>query len=217
MSSEKIEILKELKNTRKFGDNDWIKRGLNPSSQQICESLENNLDNCLEELIQKLKTKHSDTDILKILKTNLKKVGNNFDTEEREFVADYYNNISKILSIDFNQDLNNWLYGSVFSSLKKISDLFRRKEKIVETITANCTKCNANLDTFILEKMDESIQNDYNIVRCISCSEYNLINNGSGNKRIKFGNYELIEQLPKNVYNFEDANIRLKQIKTFRN
>ncbi|MCD1117081.1 DUF4844 domain-containing protein [Chryseobacterium turcicum] len=217
MSSNKIEILNNLKNTRKFGDKDWIKRGLNPSNQEVCELLENNIDNCLVELIQKLEIKYSDKDILKILKTNLKKLGKNFDTEEREFVADYYDQISKILSIDFSSELNSWLYGSLFSSLQRVNDFFRGKEKILNIIQTKCTKCNSNLDTFILEKMDNDIQNDYNIVKCINCSEYNLIDNESGNKRIKFGNYELIEQLPKNNFNLEDAEIRLKQIKIFRN
>jgi len=216
MSPKKIEILQELKDTRKFGYNNWVQRGLNPSSQEICELLESNIDNCLVELIQKLETESSDKDILKILKANLKKLGKNFDSEEREFVADYYYKISKTLSIDFSSELNNWIYGSLFSSLKKVNEFFRGKEKIVDTISKYCTNCNANLDTFILEKMDETILNDYNIVKCINCSEYNLIDNESGNKRIKFGNYELIEQLPKSNFKLEDAEIRLKQIKTFR-
>ena len=143
-------------------------------------------------------------------------IGKNFDTEEREFISDNYSKISKIIDIDFSQNLNKWLYGSMFLTLQKVSELLRGKEKTIETLITNCSKCEVKLETFILEKMDSNIENDYNIVKCNNCSQYNLIDNGSGNKRIQFGNYELTEQLSKEKYSFEDAKIRLKQIITFR-
>ena len=216
MSNNELNQLANLKNARKFSDSEWIKRGLNPSSQNIVDLMETNIDNCLSDLIasiQESKTKNSKK---AILKSNLRKNGKNFDTEEKEFIADYYLKISKIIDVDFSKELNNWLYGSIFSMIKSLSEIIKGKEKIIETIENICTKCESNLETFVLEKMDSAIENDYNIVKCNKCSEYNLIDNGSGNKQIQFGNYELVEQLSKNTYNFEDANIRLKQIKTFR-
>ncbi|WP_124643393.1 DUF4844 domain-containing protein [Amniculibacterium aquaticum] len=211
--SEKLE---ELQNTKKFSDEKWLQRGLNPSSQEICDYMENFVDNCISEMRKAIHNNKSQNDILKILKSNLKSISKNLDTEEREFMAENFDQISKIVEINLSKDLNKFLYGSTFLTLKKISDLIRGKEKVIETLVSKCTKCEKKLETFILEKMDNSIQNDFNIVRCKNCGELNLIDNESGNKRIKFGEYELVEQLSKETYNLEDAKIRLKQIKIFR-
>ena len=216
MFSKEIEILTELKNSQKFSEREFNKRGLNPSCDDIIETMENNIDECLSELIENLHSSKNKNSLKKTLRNNLKKIGENLDTEEKELIADNYSKIAITLGIDFKNDLNTWLYGSFFTMMKKMTEIIKGKEKIIETIENVCSNCGSKLDTFIIEKMDSTIQNDYNIVRCQSCSEYNLIDNGSGNKRIQFGNYELVEQLPKNNYNFEEANIRLKQIKTFR-
>lgn len=53
-------------------------------------------------------------------------------------------------------------------------------------------------------------------MRCKSCREYNLIEKGSKIKRLRFGEYELTEQLAKKDYDLEGAKIRLKQIQFFR-
>lgn len=216
MSNKELNQLTEFKKIRKFSESEWIKRGLNPSDQNIIDLMETNVDNCISELISSIENSKTKSSLKAILKSNLKKNGKNFDTEEREFIADNYSKISKILDVDFTKELNNWLYGSLFGLVKKVSEIIRGKEKVIETIENNCTNCGSKLETFVLEKMDSTIQNDYNIVKCNKCSEYNLIDNGCGNKQIRFGNYELVEQLSKNTYNLEDANIRLKQIKTFR-
>ena len=216
MLDTKIDPLLLLKNKRKFASDEWLKRGLNPSNHQICDLLESNIDICIDQLVDSIQENKSQRELKKVLSINLKKLGPDLDTEEKEFAADLYFQISKILDIDFKSQLNKWLHGSILMTLIKITELFRGKEKVIETIENNCTKCNAKLDTFILEKMDANIQNDYNIVKCNNCAEYNLLDNGQGNKRIQFGNYELVEQLSKNAYNQEDAEIRLKQIKVFR-
>jgi hypothetical protein len=213
----KIDQLKYLLEKNKFSYSEWEKRGLNPSASELCEYLENNLNSCLNSLIDKTKNNASRKELKKTLSLNLRSLNkSNLDTEEKEFVCYYYNDFSKIVEVDFKSELNNWLYGTLFNLLIKITKLIKGKEKIIETLVQNCTNCNSKLETFILEKNDEILDSGFFIVRCKSCREYNLIEKGSKIKRLRFGEYELTEQLAKKDYNLEGAKIRLKQIQFFR-
>ncbi|MCG2612585.1 DUF4844 domain-containing protein [Flavobacterium sp. SM15] len=217
MTNTKFDKLKYLLEKKKFADSEWEKRGLNPSSSELCEQMENKLDLCLSSLINLVEHNSSQSDLKKALRQSLKTFDkSNFDTEEKDFICDYFYQISKSIDIDFKNELNKWLYGSVLNSLLKISELIKGKEKVIETLSQDCTKCNSNLETFILEKDDEIPDSDFFIVKCKSCGEYNLIDKGPKIKRLKFGEYELTEQLSRNDYNLEEAKIRLKQIQYFR-
>jgi len=213
----KIDQLKYLLEKNKFSYSEWEKRGLNPSASELCEYLENNLNSCLNSLIDKTENKASQKELKKTLSLNLRSLNkSNLDTEEKEFVCDYYNDFSKIVEVDFKSELNNWLYGTLLNLLIKTTELIKGKEKIIETLVQNCTKCNSKLETFILEKNEEILDSGFFIVRCKSCREYNLIEKGSKIKRLRFGEYELTEQLAKKDYDLEGAKIRLKQIQFFR-
>ena len=213
----KIDQLKYLLEKNKFSYSEWEKRGLNPSASELCEYLENNLNSCLNSLIDKTENNASQKELKKTLSLNLRSLNkSNLDTEEKEFVCDYYNDFSKIVEVDFKSELNNWLYGTLLNLLIKTTELIKGKEKIIETLVQNCTKCNSKLETFILEKNEEILDSGFFIVRCKSCREYNLIEKGSKIKRLRFGEYELTEQLAKKDYDLEGAKIRLKQIQFFR-
>lgn len=213
----KIDKLKYLLEKNKFSDSEWEKRGLNPSASELCEYLENNLNSCLNSLIEKIENNAQHKELNKTLSLNLRRLNkSNLDTEEKEFVCDYYNDISKIVEVDFKNELNSWLYGAILNLFIKITELIKGKEKIIETLVQNCTKCNSKLETFILEKDEEISDSGFFIVRCKSCREYNLIEKGSKIKRLRFGEYELTEQLAKKDYDLEGARIRLKQIQFFR-
>jgi len=217
MTNSKLDKLKYLLEKKKFSDVEWGKRGLNPSSPELCEQMENKLNVCLSSLINLIENHTPRNDLKKVLSQGLKTFDKtNFDTEEKEFICDYFYEISKCIEVDFKNNLNKWLYGSILNSLLKFSELIRGKEKIIETLSQNCTKCNTKLETFILEKNNEITNSDFLIIRCKSCGEYNLIDIGSKIKRLKFGEYELTEQLSREDYSLEEAQIRLKQIQYFR-
>lgn len=217
MIDSKLDRLKFLLDKRKFAESEWEKRGLNPSSSELCEHLENNLNLCLSSLIVLVEgNSHS-----KILREDLNKGlrrfdKSNFDTEEKEFICEYFYEISKVIKVDFKNELNIWLYGSLLNSILKISELIKGKEKVVETLSQSCTKCKANLETFILKKDDSISDSDFFIVRCKACREFNLIDKGPNIKQLRFGEYELEEQLSRNQYDFDGAKIRLKQLQFFR-
>ncbi|MHC0443402.1 DUF4844 domain-containing protein [Flavobacterium sp. 3-210] len=217
MIDKKLERLKFLFDKRKFGDPEWERRGLNPSSSELCDHLENNFNLCLNSLIILVENNSSE----KVLKKELNKGLNsfdksNFDTEEKEFICDYFNEISKIIEVNFKNELNTWLYGSLLNFIFKVSDFIKGREKVVETLSQNCTKCDANLETFILQKEEGIPDSDFFIVRCKSCREFNLIDKGPNIKQLRFGEYELEEQLSRNQYDLDGARIRLKQLQFFR-
>ena len=216
MTISKFEKLKYLLEKEKFADSEWDKRGLIPSNSYLCEQLEKNLNDCINSLLNQTE-KESPQKLKSILKRNLKSINKSeLDTEEKEFVCDYYHEISKIVEVDFKNELNKWLYGSLLNSFIKISEFIKGKEKILETKSQNCTKCNSKLETFILEKDENIPDSDFLIVKCKSCGEFNLIVNEPKIKRLRFGEYELTEQLSRKDFNLEEAKTRLKQIQYFR-
>lgn len=173
--------------------------------------MENKLNLCLSSLINLIEHNSSQKDLKNALQQSLKSFDkSNFDTEEKEFICDYFYEISKSIEIHFKNDLNKWLYGFFLSSLFKILEIIKGKEKIIETLSQNYTICNSKLEAFILEKSDEISESDFFIVKCKSCGEYNLIDTGTKIKNLKFGDYELTEQLSRKDYDLEGAKIRLK-------
>nr|WP_294788335.1 DUF4844 domain-containing protein [uncultured Flavobacterium sp.] len=212
-----IERLNYLVDKNKFADSEWIKRGLNPSKSELCDLMESKFNDCLNSLILLVENNASQNKLKLDLKTSLKSFDkSNFDAEEREFICDYFYEIAKIIEIDFKNDLNKWLYGSLMNSFLKLSSLVKGKEIVVEILSQECTKCHASLETFILQKEEGIPDSDFFIVKCKSCKEFNLIDKGPNIKQLRFGEYELQEQLSRNQYDLDGAKIRLKQLQFFR-
>ena len=124
--------------------------------------------------------------------------------------------MANIVSIDINNNLNSWLYGSLLNGIISISKALKGEEKIIETLSQKCTKCENELETFIIKKEEGIPDYAYDVVKCKNCGEFNLIDKGSNIKSLRFGEYEHIEQLRKDEYNFEQARERLEQIKHWR-
>lgn len=201
----------------KFSTSAWEQRGLNPSNSEMCNRLQNLFNNCADNLIKATNSDFKPRQLKGILKKGLQSVNrSHYDTEEREFICDYFDQLAKIVSVDFNYNLNSWLYGSILGTLLKISSFLKGKEKILETLTQDCTKCNSKLETFILRKADGIPDHSWNIIQCNNCNEYNLLSSRPNIKESRYGNYKFIEQLPKTEYSEEQANIRLEQIRYFR-
>lgn len=217
MNNSKVNRLQFLLDKKKFADIEWDNRGLNPSDSDLCEYMESRFNMCLTSLIILVKNNSSNRTLKRELNKGLKTFERfNFDTEEREFICDLFYVISKEIEVDFKNELNSWLYGSFLASIFRISSFLKGKEKFLEVLSQNCSKCDSKLETFILAKEDTILESDFLIVRCKSCREFNLLDNGANVKQLKFGDYELIEQLPKSNYDLEGAKIRLKQLQFFR-
>lgn len=201
----------------KFSNSAWEERGLNPSNMEICNRLQSLFNDCADNLIEATNSDCKPRQLKSILEKLLDKVHrSDYDTEEREFICEYFDRLSKIVSVDFKDNLNGWLYGKVLNTLFKLTSFFKGQDKIVETLSQDCTQCGSKLETFILKKEEGIPDYSWQIIQCNNCSEFNLLSTGPNIKERRYGNYKAIEQLPKTIYSEEQANVRLEQIKFFR-
>jgi hypothetical protein len=218
MQTEQNQIDKLLlfKQRDKFSQSVWNERGLNPSSTELCIKLTRLFDLCADNLIKATNEKYSSKKLKSVLKSGLSNFNkSDYDTEEKEFICDVFHELATIVNIDFNENLNKWLYGSVLITLMKIKNILK-PEKIVKTLKQQCTKCETQLETHIV-KMEEGIpETGWFIVKCNQCDEFNLISPGQNVKETRFGNYRWVDTLSKDEYTFDQALIRLEQIKFFR-
>lgn len=219
----KISELNDLKSKQKFSDEEWEKRGLNPSEKDLCIKLEIFFNNLLAKLISTCENKKSEKEIKNVLENYLREIDSDeFDTEEREFIADYFEEITQILKINIGEKLNFLVYQIPLNNYeltkKQYSDkILEDERKRHEILSTECRKCKTQLETFILERDSEIPDFDFEIVKCVKCLEYNILDNGPGIKRYRFLNYELVEELPKDEYDLEKALVRLEQIKNMKN
>jgi len=210
-----IDKLIAFRELEKFSDSAWEERGLIPSSRGVSEKPERVLNECTDELI--LSVNFGNRKQLEVLKDALKKLPrSDYDTEEAEFIVDYFFRLSTIVEVGMTDKLNRWLYGGVLNSLLKVAKLFSGKQKIVETLRQDCTKCSSKLETFIMQRQEGIPDSSWFIIQCNNCNEYNLLSKGPNIKEMKFGNYKLTEQLMKSEYDESEAKIRLNQIRFFR-
>jgi hypothetical protein len=201
----------------KFSNSAWEERGLNPSNREICNRLQGLFNDCANNLIEAANSDCKPKQLKSILEKWLHQVHrSDYDTGEREFICDYFDRLSKIVSVDFKDNLNGWLYGKVLNTLFKLTSFFKGQDKIVETLSQDCTQCCSKLETFIIKKEDGIPDYSWNIIQCNNCNEFNLLSKGPNIKEMRYGNYKAIEQLPKTTYSKEQANVRLEQIKFFR-
>jgi hypothetical protein len=218
--NNRILALEKLKTKEKFSSEEWKNRGLNPSEKSLCIKLENSFNDLLTNLISANNTKKSHTEIENIFERYFREIkSDELDTEEREFVVDYFDEIAKILKIDrLKEKLNSWTYGTEDydheKAVKKLSEKTLEEErKRHEIISTECSKCKTQLETFILERDNQIPSFEFDIIKCVKCSELNILDKGCGIKRYRFLNYELIEELPKEEYDFPKALQRLEQLK----
>ncbi|MEZ4936898.1 MAG: DUF4844 domain-containing protein [Crocinitomicaceae bacterium] len=222
-NKEKILLqLNNFKKREKFSRDGWEARGLNPSAQEMSDQLEKLFNNCTEELIQEVENDASSRKLKGVLKSWLGSLNSfNYDTEEREFIAETFYELANIVSVNISSNLNNWMYGKGIMSLLKIASFLKGKNKeeeevILETLSQDCPKCGVKLETFVLEK-EEGVQDDtFKIIQCNRCAEYSLLSLEPNIKQIRFGDYKLVEQLKKDEFSEEEAQERLEQIRYYR-
>ena len=211
-----IDKLIEFRQRDNFSSTAWNDRGLNPSNNELCQKLKALFNSCADNLLEAIYKKYSARQLKTVLKNELSNFNKlEYDTEEKEFIIDLFYELSTIVNIDFKDNLNKWLYGSILTTLLKINKVLR-PEKIVGTLKQPCTKCGTELETHIM-KMEKGIaETSWFIVKCNNCKELNLLSHAPDVKETRFGNYQWIENLRMNEFTHEQALTRLEQIKFFR-
>jgi len=215
IEKDKIEWLINFRDRDKFCYQAWNERGLNRSSDEMCDELKALFYYTANELITAIESNKSKWKLKQILKGRLATFNKwNYDTEEKEFISDLFFELSQIIDVDFRDNLNKWLYGYVIITFMKVIQFFKPK-KIEESIKQNCTRCNAVMETAFSRK--ENIPDEKWIIgRCGSCKEFNLFSHGPNIKSYSCINYIPEEYLPKEEFTYEQALTRLEQVKFFR-
>ncbi len=210
MTDIQISQLDSLKNTYKFTDKDWDKRGLIPSEKSLSDKMDRLLNDCLGELISTQNKNLTQKDYKKILNRGLKRFHKlDFDTEEREFIADKFDEIAKIIRIDFSEDLNIWLYGRL---MVKLGTIFNKESKAIDIKTIKCTDCQESLNKLIV-RTEENIPEYWTIVKCNKCGNLNLFPAQGNIKESRFENCTWIKSFAKPEFDSVQIELKLKEMK----
>lgn len=210
---ENVEIVKLVifKRRDKFSAEAWSARGLNPSDENVCRRLEiffNRIANKLIKNIEEGGTVEQNKNLLKQHLFALDSSG--YDTEEKEFICDLFFELSTVLKVQFEREVQKWLYDNELYSYR---EPLPGKQAILETYSQNCEVCDNKLESFVIDKEESIPAMDWLIVRCKSCKGYNIINLSSGIKQLKFGDYIVVEQLPKSKFTVDAIRERMEQLK----
>jgi hypothetical protein len=210
MTDTQISQLDSLKNTYKFTDKDWDNRGLIPSEKALSDNMDRLLNECLGELILTQNKDLSQKDYKKILNRGLKRFRKlDYDTEESEFIVDKFDEIAKIIRIDFNEDLNIWLYGKL---MVKFGKIFNKEEKVIDTLSINCSECNEPLNKLIT-RYEENVPEYWTIVKCNKCGDLNLFPAQGKVKASRFENCTWIKSYDKSEVDSTQIEIELNDLK----
>ena len=211
-----IDNLIKFKQRDKFSTQAWRSRGLNPSSDELCQHLKQLFNLSAENLINAINADFSSRQLKYVLKQDLSKFNkHDYDTEEKEFIGSLFQELAAIVNINITNNLNNWLYGSLLTTLLKLKNILS-PVRIIETIKQPCTNCDTQLESYVMKKEIGIPEYGWYVVKCQNCAVLNLLSCGTDIKEIKFGNYEYVEILQKTDYTYEQALVRLEQIKFFR-
>jgi hypothetical protein len=150
----------------------WEKHGLMPSEKYLSDKMDNLINACLIDLINSDNKNLSHSDFETILDKGIDRFNDlHYDTEEKEIIAEKFNDIATIINIDISKRLNIWMYGRVLST---INDLFSQEEtNFVGSQIIKCSDCNNTLTQGFLE-VEGNIPSYWTIVNCEHCGETNL-------------------------------------------
>jgi hypothetical protein len=208
MEVEKFHKLSKFKKRNKFSTNAWKGRGLIPSNDQLCKFLTNFFNSCADKLVEGLNNKLSEDEIKYILEKELASLRKlDFDTEEKEFICDLFQELASFVKIEFNEVLEIWLYGYALKIPQK---------EIVEILKQPCTNCGIELETYINEKQEGIPAYGWGLAKCNNCDGLNLLNPRPNVKQASFGNYQWFGTLYKDKYNSEQALAKLEKIKLLK-
>jgi hypothetical protein len=192
LNDNQISKLDSLKKSELYADSEWDKRGLIPSEKEKVEQMKLLTNECLDKIIEESRDYQTKSNYKKVLENGLRRFNkSDFDTEEKEFIADKFYEISLILDVDFKEQLNVWLYGRVMIMLQK---LFETKDIAIRTNEVNCTKCNILLKELIIRE-ENNIPEYWIIVKCNDCGKHNFLPRQKNIKEVRYENCVFVKSL----------------------
>lgn len=205
-----IQELAIFKQRRKFSFEAWNERGLNPSADSICKTLESTFNRIASSLIEGVKDNTSKEGLLNILNEAIATLDRfEYDTEEREFIVALFVELSVIIGIEFKPQVSTWLYGE---------DIFEYSEsvdKVIDKIIHTCDGCE-NLLQILINQKGSASPATWMIVQCNSCKAFQLMRIDEKCKRITFDNCQYVEGFTEGERTMDEMNLRLNELKTFK-
>jgi hypothetical protein len=213
MSPQALWTLQAFQSENKFAEAAWKARGLNPSDSAVSARLNSLFQECTATLITQLQQGATTRQLQQTLLAGLRALDREaYDTEEREFIVAGFVELAQPVDVALNEALSAWLYGDATQELLKGLET-SKPEKAAETLSQACTKCQAVLETFLLEKQQGIPAACFIVAQCQVCTALNLIEVGDGFRQIRFGNYNALQHLARRRCTREQAEATLEQLK----
>ncbi|MBS1663741.1 MAG: DUF4844 domain-containing protein [Bacteroidetes bacterium] len=199
-----------------FSVDAWHARGVNPSADNVSQELTTFFHDCAGALAEEVTAGKPPRQLKKVLTDALDQLDKfRYDTEEREFIADLFKELGDIVGVDIRNAITGWMYGPLLVILQVILR-FLRPERVVAVLHQTCTQCHSSLDLKIMRKKPGIPDAQWLVVRCKHCQELNLLSPGPEAAEMRFGQFEWVDTLSKDDYTYEQALVRMEQIKYFR-
>ena len=106
-----VAALTAFAHTPKFRCQEPPFRYLNPSSRTVTQPLEMALNQCAVELRGLVQSGGGPGAFRRCISNSLRAIDKPFDTEDREYLLYYYEQLADLLGIRIGLLLNRWLYG----------------------------------------------------------------------------------------------------------
>ena len=201
----------------KFADAEWKARGLNPSDSALSARMNSLFNACADKLIKQVAGAPTEQQLRQTLIDGLESFNfSDYDTEEKEFIVDYFYGLSQFVGVDIKNDLNKWMYGSLLTMTMSAVNFFKKPEKVLETISHDCSKCEVALKIFVTEKQAGIPSAAFGIAQCPACGELNLIEVSNGVKQFRADNFQVLRWLDRQSHTPEQAKAVMEQLKTGR-
>ena len=207
--------LQAFRARNKFADAEWKARGLNLSDSTLSARMDSLFNTCADKLIKQVAGTPAEQQLRQTLSEGLESFdSSDYDTEEKEFIVDYFYGLSQFVGLDIKKDLNKWMYGSLLTAAMSAVSFFKKPEKVLETLSHDCSKCGVALKTFITEKRAEIPSAAFGIAQCSACGELNLLEIGNGVGQFRVDNFRVLKWLDRQSHKPEQAKAVLEQLKT---
>lgn len=110
----RINLLRDLVDKNKFGKKEWEERGLNPSDPKTSQYMEEAVNKLIKKMIPAIDEDLPAEELKKVIADHLMDIETmELDTEEMEFLCDWFQTLARLAGVDISKELNKLLYGDL--------------------------------------------------------------------------------------------------------
>jgi hypothetical protein len=196
---ETMNGLLHLRLINKFAPAVWLQRGLTPSTEPLCQKLQEALNSLINQLRELSPVAGADEQF-----TLFREAWRHFetlqlDTEESELVADWLSEIAAMAGVDIAA-----LFHPVESPVQPPNNY-----PVSRAVIHACRGCGADLKMDVL-KEQKGIPACWKIVQCNACQEFGILTIPSNVSVFWDGAYFVFERVRQNEFPIEYAEERMR-------